>query len=354
MCCLNNHRLRLKQRGRASILWGLTGFVAFQLGLAIAIERWVPELRDPEYGRRIGLLYRRTRGESQHPFTVVMLGSSRTTFGFQAAVLENYLKTKLQQPVVVFNFGITGAGPLMELIDLRRILGQGIRPDLLLVEVLPPFLTGQTSHELNRLPMSRVWLNELRLLERYGGRMNRMRNDWWEAWPVPCYEHRFAILSRLLPACVPYQLRMDWLYKMDGSGGVVGMSGRSPQDRQAGVARAFVEYAGYLAGFRLEGPSKNALCELLALCREQQLSTALVLMPEGSEFRSWYPPAVWQQIEGFLTSAGREYAAPVINAREWISDEDFTDSHHLLVHGGRIFTERLGREAVLPLIAQGR
>jgi hypothetical protein len=39
----------------------------------------------------------------------------------------------------------------------------------------------------------------------------------------------------------------------------------------------------------------------------------------------------------------------VINGREWVADDDFSDSHHLLPHGAKVFTERLGRE-VLALV----
>jgi hypothetical protein len=327
-------------------------FVLFQAGLALAIEFWLPELRDPEYGFRLARLYPRTVLAVERPFTVLMLGSSRTTAGFNAGRLEKELSQELQRPVVVFNFGLTGAGPLMQLLDLQRLLAKGIRPDLLLIEVLPPLLTGHIPHsELNRLPVHRVWLAELPLLARYGGALDEMRKTWWETWPVPCYTRRFAIVSRLLPAWLPYQLRMDWAYQIDDSGWVASPVNRStPELRRRAVERARNEYLGYLVGFRLGGPACQALRELLELCRSEGIAAAFVLMPEGTEFHSWYPPGVWPQIENFLTGLGREYAVPLINAREWMADEDFSDSHHLLPRGATVFTDRLGREALVPLV----
>ena len=75
----------------------------------------------------------------------------------------------------------------------------------------------------------------------------------------------------------------------------------------------------------------------------------LVLMPEGPTFRGWYSPETWQAVQQWLAQLSQKYDAPLVNAREWIDDEDkFQDSHHLLASGARIFTERLAREAILP------
>jgi hypothetical protein len=44
---------------------------------------------------------------------------------------------------------------------------------------------------------------------------------------------------------------------------------------------------------------------------------------------------------------------PVVDARTWLDDDDFTDSHHPLQRGAEKFTRRLGRELLEPLV-QGR
>src|SRR5262245_20945385 len=115
------------RQARAALLWGLVAFVISQLGLAAAIEWKCPELRDPFYGCKANRLHRRSAGP-EAPFTLVMLGSSRTTYGFQASALEPRLSEAAGRPVVAFNFGIPGAGPLMELLTLRRLLAAGVHP----------------------------------------------------------------------------------------------------------------------------------------------------------------------------------------------------------------------------------
>src|ERR1700756_4547011 len=98
---------------RTALGWCLAFFVGAQVGLALAAERWIPELRDPEYGVRLrGLRQRLDAGPP--PFTVVMLGSSRTTTGLVASRLESSLQREVARPVVAYNFGVTGAGPILE------------------------------------------------------------------------------------------------------------------------------------------------------------------------------------------------------------------------------------------------
>jgi hypothetical protein len=344
-------KAKLTRRGRTALLWGLAVFLALQGGLAVAIERWLPEFRDPEYAYRMARLYRRTVHVAPRPLTVVMLGSSRTTLGFESNELEAYLSGVLRRPVVVFNFGITGAGPVMQLVDLRRLLARHIHPDLLLVEVMPPLLAGQVAHETMRTSAARLWRPELKTFARYGAPAPVIRRTWWETFLVPWYGQRFCIISRVAPACLPYQSRMDWAYTLDDSGWVKSPVSRgTPERYRQSVENARREYGGYFVNFKIKGPSTGALRELLDQCRSAEVPAALVLMPEGSEFRSLYVPAVWAQMQSFLDQLSHEYAAPVINAREWIGDDDFSDSHHLLPHGASQFTQRLGQERLLPML----
>ena len=346
---MRNTRRLASRRAQTALLWCLGCFVLSELGLEYAAGHWLPEIRDPEYGVRIERLQHRMSATPTRPFTVVMLGSSRTTLGFVGSRLENSLADQLRRPVLVYNFGLTGAGPILEELALRRLLNSGIRPDLLLVEILPPLLAGQFPHELNRLPITRLWLDELPLLQRYGASLSALRADWWRSRPLPAYAYRFSILSRLLPAFVLYQLRMDWLYRMDASGDVAGIQRRNAAWHEGAVRRTLAEYQGYFVDFRIDGA---ALRNLLALCKREHLHAALILMPEGKAFRRLYPPEAWSQIESLTVRLSREFETPIINAREWMRDDDFSDAHHLLDGGAARFTDRLGREGVEPLLQE--
>jgi hypothetical protein len=337
-----------RRRARQALGWCLGVFLITQLGLTLTIEKWLPEWRDPLYSVKARRLAQRNT-PAPSPFTVVMLGSSRTVYGFNAGLLEGTLGETTGRSAVVFNFGVTGAGPVTTLLNLSRLLAQGIRPDLVLIEVLPPLLTRQPElAESRHLPADRLWWRDLPLIERYFGTGPKLWEDWWLTEAVPAYAHRFSILSCLIPAYLPLRLRQDWFLHVNGSGWVDSPSSLvAPGRRPDAIERTRLEYFPYLKDFQLGGAPCAALREQLELCRQEGIAVALVLMPEGSDFRSWYSATARDQIEGFLGDLQRVYDVPLIDARSWIADEEFSDSHHLLRAGATEFTERLGREVQL-------
>jgi hypothetical protein len=72
------------------------------------------------------------------------------------------------------------------------------------------------------------------------------------------------------------------------------------------------------------------------------------LTPESSEFRGSYSPAAVRLVDDYCGGLGREYGVPVVDARDWLPDEAFVDSHHVVRTWARPYTERLAREAVVP------
>src|SRR5262249_6373173 len=196
---------------------------------------------------------------------VVMLGSSRTAFGFKAGELEMLLRQGIDCPVASYNFGVFAAGPVTELVYLKRLLAEGIRPDLLLIEVLPPLLAGQheVPSESKWLPADKLRLCELPLLERHGFSAKNLRNAWMEAWPVPWYSHRLAIIGRVMPAAIPWNVREDWSYGTDEWGWAPSLHDHlTAEQRRRLVERTRHEYAHYLQGFQLRGPTADAIREM--------------------------------------------------------------------------------------------
>jgi hypothetical protein len=70
------------------------------------------------------------------------------------------------------------------------------------------------------------------------------------------------------------------------------------------------------------------LCELLADCRAAGVRAALLWMPEGPTFRTWYPPGVGPTVHDWLTAVAAAHGAALIER----------------------FSERLAREGALPLL----
>jgi hypothetical protein len=92
---------------------------------------------------------------------------------------------------------------------------------------------------------------------------------------------------------------------------------------------------------------------MLVLCAAEHLPIALLLMPESSDFRGWHSDDTSAQVNAFLGELRLAHDVPVIDARQWIADSRFSDGHHLLKPGARQFTQRLGREWLLPWLRGG-
>lgn len=343
-----------RSRPRRVLLWALLSFAVAQLGLGWLLVSSKPQWRDPAYGRKIVRLKERLSASGDRPLSVVVLGSSRTAWGLRGKIIEDDLSRSLGRPVVVFNFGLLGAGPVTTLISLKRLLADGVRPDWLLVEVLPACLLGRQLMEVEAgwLLTAHLRRSELRLVQRSsGGTRNHLRRDWWLTWAPPCYGHRVAILNDVLPSLLDVRDRCAEFEHLDDSGWEAIPATRvSPEALNALLIKTRKGCAVGLSGPCLNAAAVAGLSETLEVCRAERLPVALVLMPEGPALRACYPPGAWDRAKAFLTDLSGRSGVPVIDVREWMAEEDFVDSHHLLPRAAAVFSERLGREKIQPLL----
>jgi hypothetical protein len=357
----SKHRSWWRQ-ARASVMSGVAGFLLMQLGLSLLIETWWPHPRDPFYAFKADRLFARI-DQTEEPAAltpapsklVLVLGSSRTANGLRGLAVEEELSQNLGQPVILFNLGEPGGSPLNSLVYLDRLLARGVTPDLLLVEVTPYFLSAASERELCNPYCQKYGVSDRSRLWRQGFSLDEIPPYPWTCWAVPTYGHRVNTLLLLLPDALPWNVRHTTALESrscDASGWCahpwITAGASTPEKRAAALSKSLAVWGEQLANFRIGGPFPAALEALLARCRQENLPVALILMPEGSRFRQLYPPGAWEQTCTLLTT----YGLPIINAREWMADEDFLDGQHLLPDGATRFTQRLGREAILPLLRQ--
>jgi hypothetical protein len=349
----NAARRRSARQACIALLAALAVFIGLQIAAAVALERWLPSGIDPEYGARVQRIRRGRAADPEQTRTVVMLGSSRAYYGLQAERLDAPLSRQTGRPVSVVNFAFPGAGPLSELLTWRRLRRHGVRPQLLLIEVFPAFLSrtfpvDDTREE--RLPIDRLFWRDLATLDRYGTCQARpgLRRDFMEATAVAVYSHRLTLLNAVAPRLIGSEKNRTPLIERLAAGPLATNPTRQERDKMLDFARA--GYRPVFRDFPIGGRNCDALRELLASCRQAGVPAALVLMPEGPAFRSWCPPETWRQIQEWVEQTGREAGAAVVNAREWMDEDDFLDSYHLLPNGADKFTDRLGREAIVPLL----
>jgi hypothetical protein len=334
------------------VLSALTG-LALLFGGSAALVRAVPQVLDPDYHARLRQLRQGQQGDPDHTLSVVALGSSRTYHAFDAGLVRAGLARDLGRPVSVTNFAIPTQCFLNDLLTWRRLRRDGVRPDLLLIEVMPALFHGDTPKQLSeeQMPAGRLAWSDVAVLEPYrDGTRPGLGREVALADAAALYSRRDSLVRAVAPGLMPvvdddnqpYVWPVEHPFRPDNM---------SPGQRARALARAREEYADVLADFR---PGRCAMLrELLASCREEGAQAALLMVPEGPAYRSWYAPATRRNIEDWVDQISREYGTAVIDARDWIDDEDeFFDSHHPLPAGAARFSERLGREHLLPLLRQ--
>ena len=332
---------RMKRCGRSVLLWSLALYAAAAVGLGAVVNRWCPEVAARLYRDKWAQLCR-VAAESPRGSLVVMLGSSRTDRAFQAGLLDGRAGPD-GRGLRAYNFGVRMAGPIHEYIYLQRMLRRGIRPRLLLVEYLPPLLNdgGSTrviSEENWTFP---AWLSpaDLARLSPYLARPGRKVRGWLEARLAPWYAHRAPLnnwlQAQLSPHARPRQA--PWPHDRWGCRLPEALTA-SERTRRYQLTR---EYVSSLAHFRMgKGPAR-AMRDLLETCRRERIPVVLVLTPESTEFRSWYSPQCLAATLGLLEELRAAFGVEVVDARDWVPDEDFQDGHHLDERGARVFTTRL-------------
>src|SRR5437899_2476061 len=117
---MRNRRRTFAGGCRVVLAWSGLCYLIFQAALIVVTDTCLPELRDPEYGHKLSRLRERLAEEPGHEL-IVILGSSRAGYGFRPEALRDRRTPDCVAPIV-FNFGLTGAGPILEFVCLQRLL----------------------------------------------------------------------------------------------------------------------------------------------------------------------------------------------------------------------------------------
>lgn len=328
-------------------------FAQLTLGIFAECSLYV---RDPGYADKEIRLRRQESANPDGP-RIVMLGTSRTAAAFHAGRVWKQLNGR----GVVFNFGIPASGPITHIVYLKRLLADGHRPDLLIVEVLPPTLADTPGGpNIPAGPLEgrfffgdRLQHHELDSVIGYGFPESDVRTKWRQSMAIPWYALRFPIMGRMAPSALPWHLRFDWSRGCDEFGWGAPISDTvTPESYAKGLWQAQGEYRAILANLVPNGGGARALADLLEVCRTERIAVRLVLMPEASGFRSMYSPEVLNRLHGFLDRLCREYGCTAIDAREWLPDSAFSDGHHMLRPGAETFTDHVNQEVIQPFLSK--
>jgi hypothetical protein len=328
--------LRRHSHWRRVLAWGLAWVVGAQLSAVFYLEWRHPEFLDPKYGCRM-LALRERRAAQPKRTLLVVLGSSRAEQGFRPALLAH--STSEQDPFF-YNLARGGSSPLLYLLTLRRLLADGIRPDGLLVEIFPPALAEAPID----VTIYKPTLRDLPLLRRYPV-SGRTWAFWLQDRLLLWHKYRSGFVAWAAPQLLTPEARWGehlWDYR-GGEWRVLG-AGVSPTEHRRLTDDAHRRYASSLQNLHIDPHGDRALRELLDICRTHRIGVVLFLKPEACEFRGWYPPETQGRLTDYLARLRRDYGVPLIDARRWIDDEEFSDAHHLLARGAAMFTRRFAAE----------
>jgi hypothetical protein len=341
-----NVRRCLRSRWKADLRWFLACCLAGQLALIVVTDWRLPKVYDEEYGERLDLLKERLGAEPERPL-LLALGSSRIGLGFLPKELPP-LRTAVGELVLPFNFSHLAAGPIMNLMEMHRLLREGARPRWVLLEIVPPCLT----HESYGMPTTMATAADALVLQDYFPPL--------KVWGIylrcrlnPWYRNRLGLLRAPLPEWVTQVSPKDNV-TLDELGGDRDWCLESDIDaperaRRIGVVRSV--YFDKLQHYHIDPACDRATRELLHLCRAHGIQVLLLLPPEASSFRGWYSADAARCVDRYCADLCREYDVALVDARTWLGDDAFTDGHHLLRRGAVAFTRRLGREALQPFVA---
>lgn len=335
----------------AALVWGVAFFAAAQLGLALAKACWRPDPTDPEYGRKLVCLRQRLAERRGAEPLIVALGSSRTSMGLRTEILHVNRAAEVGGPLV-FNFGMCQFGPTGELMCLHRLLADGVRPDVVLLEVFAGMLL--LDHVLlEQLDVHRLRYQDQRLVGRYVARPGELQRRWWQAQLVPWSDNRFLLLNNYLPAWLADDNRMDMQWRGMAAAGWVPAS-KFERPRPEWDDESLEVFRGAIQEFRADCVGARALRELCAVCREKGIATVAVLLPESARFRAAHSSACLAGLERYLDGLHSEFGTSVVDARAWLPDDSFVEGVHLTHLGAAQFTMALEARALSGMLREGR
>jgi hypothetical protein len=340
-------RQRRGRRYRAIVRWVTGVFVLSQLTIAIAVDQGSPAVRDPEYALLEGMLKDRIAEQPGSP-SAVFLGSSRVAYGFDAE------RAAGSNDVVMFNFGVPGAGPYLQSIVFERLRRAGTRPDVLFLEVLHTFYNaaGPRSLDHGLLDGARLSASETAGLLWYGNRSQTGPiRRWAFARALPMHRHQAELRDNL-----DYRLNPNYCDSPPSFRPCDPFGFRPrlcPADEWPALgAIAHETYDPFYTNFEVDPHAWCRLVEIIRTARGEGIHVVCVLMPEGSEFRRMFARDSNCSPDELVRRLRDNARVPVIDARDWLDDSAFFDQHHLLPHGATAFAERFRVEALQPALGQ--
>lgn len=276
--------------------------------------------------------------------------------GLSPEALNRIIGDGANEPVF-YNCSQSGCLPIGLFLNLNRLLDGPAKPEYVLIEVLPPVLADRGPME-QRIPILRLNHADLNCLEPYFENPRQARIDWASARAASWCTLRYSLLANWkLTEWIPSAKGTThhlWANMTFLGWGPFSPPSWSDEQRAAQMSVAHGSYGWLLDRFEVQPINDRLYRDMLNLCRSRGVKAALFTMPESPTFRSWYRPAAKSRVVEFLNGLATDCGVPLFHTSAWIEDEkSFMDGHHLFHDPAVAFSERLGRECIVPWL-QGK
>ncbi len=337
-----------RRRGFRAVLGFAAALIALNALLAILVDAAPVHLRDPEYGLRLKSLRAKRADHPDRKLTIV-LGSSRTAIGIRPDVYEASLAHPENAPLL-FNMSMSGAGPILQLLTLERLLADGVKPDALLIEFWPAVYRGDGPYrEDRRINAERLRSADLPIVDRFFTDPDATKERLRASRIFPAWHLRRELLIRSWPDSMPWKDRNDGSWStLDGWGWLPGRTNVTAEQVERGWPDVAAFYAPLYRDYSVAPVADRALRALLARCRELGIPATLIGLPESTRFRGLQPPEAIQLSEDYRLRIERECGVPFLDGRTWGRDAALPDGFHLMQDGAKEFTRKLTGQLVPP------
>lgn len=329
-----------RRRAIRALLSFATVLFALNLGFGLLLDHGPPHLRDPEYGLRLKALGARVKENPGRPLTLVV-GSSRTAMGVRPDAVE------CGSGPLLFNVSLAGAGPVTQLMILRRLQADGIVPAAVVLEYWPPFFRADGPYREDfRLNPTRLRPDDERTINEFFGEPTETKRRMAESRWLPFHTHRKPLLDRFAPGWLPHTERADAMFaNLDGWGWLPGRETTTAAERDKGWPHVLGYYWPLFRFYSVDANQDRALRACITHCRERGIAVSLAYLPESDRFRELKTPESVRLADDHLAAVRRDTGVSLIDARNWLTDDDsLPDGFHLTRPAAITFTRRLVAE----------
>lgn len=316
---------RLARRARLAVVLVPVAFVFALLSSWAVAETVTPEITDTDYHIRLRMIRTAAAEHPGRPLGLT-LGSSRTVWAFRP---EELPESPDSNDVYWLNAAHVGAGPPLNRVLLHRLLRDGVRPAVVVLEVMPPFFVKEN----NRFVTAHFATSDMSLVRQY--------SDTTFGYDYHFLRHRITRATDIARVTDPFA---GYLAPLPRGGHPHIDDTISAEERARRTAFAHRMNIQNIQNMTVRPGADRAFRDTLREAADHGIRVVLLRSPEGPAFRSWYNPEGLARFDAYIAQVAREHGAAVLDARLWLDEEDFYDSHHVLKRGAQKFTARFARE----------